>query len=64
MEIRKFDIRRDIGVTNADIRRIVGAFADGDSLWVEEDDTVYDAVKRIHIGHVRRICYPDGFSAA
>ena len=57
--VRRFDIRKDIGRTNEDIRRIIRAFAEGDGLWVKEDDTVYDETVGGCIVRVCRLVLPD-----
>ena len=57
--VRRFDIRKDIGRTNEDIRRIIRAFAEGDGLWVKEDDTVSDRTVGGCIWLVCRLVLPD-----
>jgi hypothetical protein len=52
MGSRRFDIRRDIGRTSLDIRRIVTAFSEGDPLWVRENGLVYDVKLGRVIGRV------------
>ena len=64
MVLRRFDLRRDIGRTHEEVRRISRAFALGRYLYVSEEDDVYDISFGCCLGKVERIVSPQGLNVA